>query len=116
MRPVAKQRAMCTEMGKAATFDLYLLNDTSKAVGGTLEFSAVTPSGKLLKLGEFPAPAQTPDVFSYLVKEAFVTPPLTEEGMYRFKFALSSMREQHADEGDLGDCASRPIRSCKAAA
>jgi hypothetical protein len=91
VRPVAKQRAMCTEMGKAATFDLYLLNDTSKAVSGTLEFSVVTPSGKLLKLGEFPAPAQTADVFSYLVKEAFVTPPLTEEGMYRFKFALSGM-------------------------
>ena len=50
----------------------------------------VTPSGNLLQLGEFPAPAQTPDVFSYLIKEAFVTPPLTEVGMYRFKFALSS--------------------------
>ena len=91
VRPVAKQRAICTEMGKSATFDLYLLNDTSKSVGGTLEFSAVTPSGKLLKLEQFPAPSQTPDVFSYLVKEAFVTPALTEEGMYRFRFALSSM-------------------------
>jgi hypothetical protein len=90
VRPVAKQRAMCTTQGESATFDLYLLNDTSKAVAGTLSFSAVTPSGKLLKLGEFPAPAQTPDVFSYLVKEAFATPPLDEVGMYRFKFALSS--------------------------
>lgn len=90
VRPVAKQRAMCTTQGESATFDLFLLNDTSKAVAGTLSFSAVTPSGKLLKLGEFPAPAQTPDVFSYLVKEAFVTPPLTDVGMYRFKFALSS--------------------------
>lgn len=91
VRPVAKQRAMCTEMGKAATFDLYLLNDTSKPVTGTLEFTAVTPSGKLLKLGSFPAPAQTADVFSYLVEEGFATPPLEETGMYRFKFALSSM-------------------------
>jgi len=47
-------------------------------------------AGKLQKLGEFPAPAQTPDVFSYLIKEAFITPPLTEVGLYRFKFALSS--------------------------
>ena len=91
VRPVAKQRAICAEMGKSAIFDLYLLNDTSKSVAGTLEFSAVTPSGKLLKLGQFPVPPQTPDVFSYLVKEAFATPALTEEGMYRFKFALSSM-------------------------
>ncbi len=81
---------MCTTQGESATFDLYLLNDTSKPVAGTLSFSAVTPSGKLLKFGEFPAPAQTPDVFSYLVKEAFVTGPLIEVGMYRFKFALSS--------------------------
>jgi hypothetical protein len=90
VRPVAKQRTMCIMQGEAATFDLFLLNDTSKAVAGTLTFSVVTPSGKLLKLDEFPAPAQTPDVFSYLVKEAFATPPLDEVGMYRFKFALSS--------------------------
>ncbi len=91
VRPVAKQRAMCTELGKRAVFDLYLLNDTSKPVSGTLVFTAVTPSGKLLDLVSFPAPAQTPDVFSYLVQESFATAPLTEEGMYRFKFALSSM-------------------------
>jgi hypothetical protein len=93
VRPVAKQRAMCTLQGESATFDLFLLNDTSMAVAGTLSFSAITPSGKLIKLGEFPAPAQTPDVFSYLVKEAFVTPKLDEIGMYRFKFALSSAPE-----------------------
>ena len=92
VRPVAKQRALCTELGKAATFDLFLLNDTAGPATGTLEFTAVTPSGKLLRLGSFPAPTgQTPDVFSYLVKEAFVTPALTETGLYRFKFALSSM-------------------------
>jgi hypothetical protein len=90
VRPVAKQRAMCIALGEAATFDLFLLNDTSRPANGTLSFTAVTPSDKLLKLGEFPAPAQTPDVFSYLVKEAFTTQPLTEVGMYRFKFALST--------------------------
>jgi hypothetical protein len=90
VRPVAKQRTVCIALDEAATFDLFLLNDTSKSATGTLTFTAVTPSGKLLKLGEFPAPAQTPDVFSYLIKEAFVTPSLTEVGLYRFKFALSS--------------------------
>ena len=90
VRPVAKQRAMCTALGEAATFDLYLLNDTSKAVAGTVEFSVVTPSGKRMKLGSFPVPEQTPDVFSYQVKEGFVTPKLDEVGMYRFRFSLSS--------------------------
>jgi hypothetical protein len=90
VRPVAKQRSVCVALDGAATFDLFLLNDTSKPVSGTLSFSAVTPSGKRLALGEFPAPAQTPDVFSYLVKEAFTTPPLAEVGLYRFKFAISS--------------------------
>jgi beta-galactosidase len=91
VRPVAKQRAMCTALGEAATFDLYLLNDTSKAVAGTLEFSVVSPSGRRMQLGSFPVPGdQQPDVFSYLVKEGFVTPKLTEEGMYQFKFSISS--------------------------
>jgi hypothetical protein len=90
IRPVAKQRAMCTALDETATFDLFLLNDTSAPATGTLTFTAITPSGKRLRLGEFPAPAQTPDVFSYLIKEAFTTPPLTEVGLYRFKFALSS--------------------------
>jgi hypothetical protein len=90
VRPVAKQRSMCTALGEAATFDFYLLNDTDKAAAGTLTFSAVTPSGKLVKFGEWPAPAWKRDQFSYLVKEGFVTPKLTEEGMWRFKFAISS--------------------------
>jgi hypothetical protein len=90
VRPVAKQRAMCTALGEAATFDLYLLNDTDGAATGTLTFSAVTPSGKLVKFGEWPAPEWKRDQFSYLVKEAFVTPKLEEEGLWRFKFAISS--------------------------
>jgi beta-galactosidase len=90
VRPVAKQRAMCTAQGEAAVFDLYLLNDTDKAAMGTLTFSAISPSGKLMKLGEWHAPEWKQDQFSYLVKEGFVTPRLAEEGMYKFKFALSS--------------------------
>jgi hypothetical protein len=90
VRPVAKQRAACTALGEAATFDLYLLNDTDRAATGTLAFSAVTPSGKLIKFAEFPAPEWKRDQFSYLVKEAFVTPKLDEEGLWRFKFTISS--------------------------
>jgi len=90
VHPVAKQRSVCVARGEAAVFDLYLLNDTGKAVTGTLAFSVVTPSGKLLKLATFAVPNQTPDRFSYLLKEGFRTPALTEEGLYQFRFALSS--------------------------
>jgi hypothetical protein len=90
IRPVAKQRSACTARGNSATFDLYLLNDTPQPVTGTLTFTAVTPSNKLIKLAELPAPAHVTEQFSYLLKEAFQTPPLTEEGLYRFKFSLSS--------------------------
>ncbi len=90
VRPVAKQRSMCTALGEAATFDLYLLNDTDKAATGTLSFTVVSPSGKLIKLDEFSVPGWKRDQFSYMVKEGFITPRLTEEGMYKFKFAISS--------------------------
>jgi hypothetical protein len=90
IRPVAKQRSACTARGDCATFDLYLLNDTPQPVTGTLTFTVTTPSNNLLKLAEFPAPTHVPDQFSYLLKEAFQTPPLTEEGLYRFKFSLLS--------------------------
>jgi beta-galactosidase len=90
IRPVAKQRSACIARGESATFDLYLLNDTPQPATGTLTFTAITPSNKLLKLAEFAAPTHVTDQFSYLLKEAFQTPPLTEEGLYRFKFSLSS--------------------------
>jgi hypothetical protein len=91
IRPIAKQRALVIELGQPATFDLYLANDTGKPVTGELVFSVTTPKGTRTELFRCPAPAQTPDVFTYLLKEAFVTPPLTEEGLYRFEFSVSSM-------------------------
>jgi hypothetical protein len=90
VRPIAKQRALCIEQGQPATFDLFLANDTGKPATGELVFSVITPKGSRSELFRCPAPAQTPDVFSYLLKGGFVTPPLTEEGLYRFKFAISS--------------------------
>jgi beta-galactosidase len=90
IRPVAKQRSTSIARGQSATFDLYLLNDTPQPATGTLTFTAITPSNKLLKLAEFPAPQHVTDKFSYLIKESFQTPPLLEEGLYRFKFSHSS--------------------------
>lgn len=90
VRPVAKQRAICTPLGDRAIFDLYLLNDTTNAVTGTLTFIMITPSGRRTTLTSLPAPQHVPDQFSYLLKEAFETPTLTEEGLYQFRFGLSS--------------------------
>ena len=90
VRPIAKQRALVIEQGQPATFDLWLANDTGQPATGTLTFSMVTPSGKLQTLTTLPAPTQTPDQFSYLLQEGFLTPPLTERGLHRFKFSLSS--------------------------
>ncbi len=90
VRPVAKQRMICTPLGGRAIFDLYLLNDTPKPATGTLAFTMVTPSGRRTVLTSLPAPQHVLDQFSYLLKEAFETPELTEEGLYQFRFALSS--------------------------
>ncbi|AEU35714.1 glycoside hydrolase family 2 protein [Granulicella mallensis] len=90
VRPIAKQRAMCVTRGNPATFDLYLANDTPQAATGTLTFAMITPSGKRKDLITLPAPEHAVDQFSYLLKEGFETPALDEEGLYRFKFSLSS--------------------------
>jgi beta-galactosidase len=37
-----------------------------------------------------PVPVSVPEQFSYLVKEGLKSPALTEEGLYTFKFSLSS--------------------------
>ena len=90
IRPVAKQRSASVARGESAIFDLYFLNDTSQPVTGNLSFTAIAPSGNLLKLANIPAPKHVEDQFSYLLLKGFQTPPLTEEGLYRFKFSLST--------------------------
>jgi hypothetical protein len=89
VRPVAKQRAMVWERGDKAVFDIYLLNETSKSITGTVDFAMIAPSGARTSLGSWPVPARQQDVFSYLVQEALQTPPLTEEGWYRFILRIS---------------------------
>jgi beta-galactosidase len=91
VRPIAKQRTFCVAMGKTAVFDLFLANDTPNPVTGKLTFSMVTPGGKLQELVTVPPPAHVQDQFSYLLKTAFETPALIEEGLYRFRFSLSSV-------------------------
>ncbi len=44
VRAVAKQHRLCHAVGEAATFDIYLLNDSTKPVTGKLRFSMVEPA------------------------------------------------------------------------
>ena len=97
VRPVAKQRAMCSSFDQDAIFDIYLLNDTGKSVTGELVFSVIDPKGHRREIARYPVPQQTPDQFSYLVKEEVrfrpkpnATMPYGFEGMYRFKLELTS--------------------------
>jgi len=93
LRPVAlvaKQHHLCHAVGESAVFDLYLLNDTTRPVTGTLSFTMTDPAGSITKLGKWPAPAHVADQFSYTLATALQTPALTHEGIYTFRFALDS--------------------------
>jgi beta-galactosidase len=112
IRPVAKQRNLVVDKGVPAVFDLYLLNDTGAAVSGTLTFTMTAPSGRKTRLGTFPAPRTRPDVFSSLVKEGLSTPPLSEEGAYRFVLSLSGVPPyaDHVREIWVADASRPPVR------
>jgi len=90
VRAVAKQHKLCYAMGESAVFDLYLLNDSAQQVTGKLRFSMIEPGNTLVELGSWDAPASIADQFSYLVQADFQTPPLTKEGIYRFRFTCDA--------------------------
>jgi hypothetical protein len=94
LRPVlaiAKPRARAHAAGDSAELDLYLLNDTGKAVTGELILSLVGPDGVVEALGRWPVPDQSPDRFSYLVAESVRTPPLRREGLNLIRVALGDI-------------------------
>jgi beta-galactosidase len=88
VRPVAKQHKLCYAAGESAVFDLYLFNETGKAVQGKLRFSMTDPGGAVTELGSWVAPASVADQFSYTIETAVTTPALVREGIYRFHFSV----------------------------
>lgn len=90
VRPVAKQHSLCCATGDSATFDLFFLNDTGKTISGKLHFTMTAPGGKTTELGSWDVPFNIPDQFSYPIQLEFKTPPLTAEGIYRFRFAADA--------------------------
>lgn len=93
VRPVAKQRALVVALGDRAVFDLYLLNDSNRAVSGELTLTLEGPDGRLQKLGTFPAPSFQADTLATLVREAVQSQPLTQAGRWVSRLALSSNPE-----------------------
>ena len=87
LRLVAKQHRLCYAVGEAAVFDLYLLNETGRAVAGKVRLSVVDPGGERQELGTWDAPAAIGDQFSYTVQAGLETPALMREGIYRFRLA-----------------------------
>lgn len=90
VRLVAKQRHLSVALGEPAIFDLYLLNESAKPLAGKLRLSMLDPENKLTQLGVWNPPAPVADQFTYPIQAAFTTPPLTREGIYRFRFTADS--------------------------
>jgi beta-galactosidase len=91
VRPVAKQHKLCYAVGESATFDLYLLNDTSKPISGALHLYVIEPGGKSTKLGSWPVPPNIADQFSYTIQTAFTVPAFSRDGIYRFRFTCDAV-------------------------
>lgn len=88
LRPVVQPRGVVHATASAFGLDLFLLNETHRAITGTLALSITGPDGKTTALKSFPAPAFVENQFSWLIAEAVAGPVLTAEGYYTLRFTL----------------------------
>jgi hypothetical protein len=86
---IAKPRRLAYTAGEAAELDVYLFNDTGKAVAGEVVVGLVSPDGGETVIARYPAPTQTPDQFSYLLAEKVKTPPFAREGLHRLRVTFA---------------------------
>lgn len=94
LRPVmavAKPRRLAYAVGETAELDLWLFNDAAAPTTGEITMSLVSPVGREVTFARHPAPAQTPDQFSYLVAESVRSPALTEEGLHKLRVAVGGV-------------------------
>jgi hypothetical protein len=85
---VARPRGTVHRLGDAALVDVFLLNETGKAVSGRLALTLTAPDGTQSTLGSWPAPAYRENHFVYPVEMAVRTPALVQEGAYKIHIAL----------------------------
>jgi hypothetical protein len=94
LRPVmaiAKPRQRAYALGETAELDVYLFNDTGKAVTGEIVLSLVSPDGGETAFGRWAAPAQSPDQFSYLIAERLRSPTFAREGLYSLRVSIDGV-------------------------
>lgn len=94
LRPVmaiSKPRALAYAVGERADLDIWFFNDSGQPGAGEVVLSLVGPEGDAEVLGQWPAPAQTPDQLSYLLAESVRTPALTREGLNTIRVAFGEV-------------------------
>lgn len=89
VRPVAKQRRLAYVSGESAVLDLYLFNDTGKAVSGELVLELIDPQGRAREVARHAVAATAPDRFSQLVAREVRTPALSGEGEWKVRVSCS---------------------------
>jgi beta-galactosidase len=114
VRAIAKQRKLAFAVGERAELDIWLFNDTPEAAGGTIRVSVVDPLGRKTLVQTYPAPAQTPDQFAYLLAERVMTPPLAAPGLHKIEVELDSRPEARFERAiwvvGAGAALPRPVR------
>ncbi len=114
LRPVmaiAKPRQLAYGLNEAAELDVYLLNDTGRPVAGEIVLSLISPRGEEGVIGRWPAPAQAPDQFSYLVAESVRTPSLVTEGLHKLRISVAGVvSERELWATGPGPRRGRPLR------
>jgi beta-galactosidase len=88
LRPVVQPRGVVHKTGDSVLLDLFLLNETHKAISGMLRLSVTGPDGKTTALQSFPAPTFAENQFAYAIAEGVPSPALAEEGHYTLRLAL----------------------------
>ncbi len=86
--PIVRPRGVIHKPGEPISLDLYLLNETGRAAGGTLHLTLTAPGGQRTDLGAWPAPSYAEDHFVYPVQMGLVIPSLKSEGTYKLDFEL----------------------------
>lgn len=113
LRPVmavAKPRALAYAVGDTAELDLWLFNDAATPATGEIVMSLTAPSGAETAFARHPAPAQTPDQFSYLVAESVRSPVFAEEGLYRLRVTVDGVTSERELWATGPVAPTRPLR------
>ena len=88
LRPVVQPRGVVHKLGDAVQMDLFLLNETHQAAGGTLGLSMTGNDGKTMELGSYAAPEFVANRFAYPIAEAVASPVLASEGTTTLRLRL----------------------------